>query len=70
MGTTNIDKLSSTVLDLKIGDVRTRSSDIEKIIDEMSFGRNTSKFNGNNFETDDKMANAEDELLALIDNES
>ena len=36
----------------------------------MSFGRNTSKFNGNNFETDDKIANAEDELLALIDNES
>ena len=66
---TNPEKLSSTVFDLQICDVRTRGSDIEKIIDEMSVEQRTSRFDQGNLKTDDKMANAEDELLGLIDNE-
>ena len=60
---------SKQFLDLKVSDVRQRSSDMEKIINEMTIGGNTSKFNDSNHKRENQTDSTEDDLIALIDNE-
>ena len=60
---------SKRVLDLKACDVRHRSSDMERIINEMTIGENVSDFHERKHKKDDQKDDMEDELLALIDNE-
>ena len=67
--TDQLENDSKAFLDLKVCDVRQRSSDMEKIINEMTIGGNASRFNDANHKNDGQTDNTEDDLIALIDNE-